>query len=141
MSSTRWVVVTPPQAKASQAAKNTEKPAHPMSTIKRRRLLAMGWFSRLPESTHIPSPACANSLPRLRGRVGWGLRVGAYRPASPTVTAISFTSPARTTLTVWVAPTLILRSPAYRSSRLLVTVPFRATIVSPCIRPALSAGL
>src|SRR5256885_14458023 len=45
------------------------------------------------------------------------------------------------TLRVWVAPTLILRSPAYRSSRLLVTVPFRATIVSPCIRPALSAGL
>src|SRR5439155_20127106 len=58
MSSTRWVVVTPPQAKASQAAKNTEKPAHPMSTIKRRRLLAMGWFSRLPDSTQIRSPAC-----------------------------------------------------------------------------------
>src|SRR5207253_10616588 len=40
-----------------------------------------------------------------------------------------------TTLTVWVAPTLILRSPEYRSSRLLVAVPSSATRVSPCISP------
>src|SRR5438552_5451614 len=58
VSSSHWVVAAPPQLNASQAPKNTEKTAHPMSTIKRRRLLAMGWFSRLPDSTQIPSPAC-----------------------------------------------------------------------------------
>src|SRR2546422_5464786 len=83
MSSNHWVVVSPPQENVSQAAKSTEKPAHPMSAIKRRRLLAMGWFGRLPDSTQIASLACGGghpySLPRLRqfppplageGRVG-----------------------------------------------------------------------
>src|ERR1700732_3925883 len=41
MSSNRRVAELPPQWKSSQAAKNTEKPAHPMSTMKRRRLLAI----------------------------------------------------------------------------------------------------
>src|SRR5438094_3264975 len=76
VSSSHWVVAAPPQLNASQAPKNTEKTAQPMSTIKRRRLLAMGWFSRLPDSTQIPAPACGagypRSLPRLRGRAGWG---------------------------------------------------------------------
>src|SRR2546422_5859223 len=71
MSSNHWVVVTPPQENASQAAKNTEKPAHPMSTIKRRRLLAMGWFGRLQDSTPIRPPTCPFPS-RLGGGPGWG---------------------------------------------------------------------
>src|ERR1700732_2938755 len=41
MSSKRRVAELPPQWKNSHAAKNTEKPAHPMSTMKRRRLSAI----------------------------------------------------------------------------------------------------
>src|SRR3989454_8188846 len=72
MSSNHWVVVTPPQENANQAAKNTEKPAHPMSTIKRRRLLAMGWFGRLLGSTQIRSPTCPFPSPSCGGGPGWG---------------------------------------------------------------------
>jgi hypothetical protein len=37
----RWVVALPPQWKNSQAAKNRQKTAHPVSTMKKRRLLAI----------------------------------------------------------------------------------------------------
>src|SRR2546427_3925961 len=67
MSSNHWVVVSPPQENASQAAKSTEKPAHPMSTINRRRLLAMGWFGRLPDSTQIRPPTCSQFPPPFAG--------------------------------------------------------------------------
>src|SRR2546430_2985526 len=116
-----------------------------MSTVKKRRLRAI-----LLSLTGTPAPKRHKSglrrylsllgpytLPLLAGEG----RVVGYLPASPTVTGNSLTSPARTTLTVWVAPTLILRSPEYRSSRLLVAVPSSATRVTPCISPALSAGL
>src|SRR5438445_3929708 len=98
--------------------------------------LRHGRFPRFP-SPH-GSPPAAHSLPRSRGRVREGV---AYFPASPTVTWSSLSSPARMTRMVWVAPTFALRRPVYRSSRLLVVVPLSATSVSPCIRPALSAGL
>src|SRR5437763_14248936 len=110
--SKRCVTQPPPHWNCSQAAKNREKPAQPISTVKKRRLRAI-----LLSLTGTPAPKRHKSglrrylsllgpytLPRLRGGQG-----GGYRPASPTVTGNSLTSPARTTLTVWVAPTLILR--------------------------------
>src|SRR5438105_5035878 len=120
--SKRCVTSPPPHWNCSQAAKNREKPAQPMSTVKKRRLRAI-----LLSLTGTPAPKRHKSglrrylsllgpytLPPLAGEG----RVVGYLPASPTVTGNSLTSPARTTLTVWVAPTLILRSPEYRSSRL-----------------------
>src|SRR2546426_9873921 len=39
--SKRCVAAPPPHWNCSQAAKNREKPAHPMSTVKKRRLRAL----------------------------------------------------------------------------------------------------
>src|SRR5207248_9265689 len=82
--SRRCVTAPPPHWNCSQAAKNREKPAQPMSTVKKRRLRAI-----LLSLTGTPAPKRHKSglrrylsllgpytLPRLRGRAGWGLPPG-----------------------------------------------------------------
>src|SRR2546423_12666914 len=71
--SKRCVTSPPPHWNCSQAAKNREKPAQPMSTVKKRRLRAIllsltgtpaptgisqGYADIFPSSAPIPSPAC-----------------------------------------------------------------------------------
>src|SRR5438477_12164516 len=95
MSSNLTVVSGPSQLNRSQAAKDRLNPAHPASTIKRRRLFAIGAV-RVGYIGNLPSPAILkvlvrsliglrqrrHSLPRHCG----GGQGGAYCPASPTVT-------------------------------------------------------
>src|SRR5438477_10150594 len=87
MSSNLTVVSGPSQLNRSQAAKNRLNPAHPASTIKRRRLFAIGAV-RVGYIGNLPSPAILKVLvrsliglrqrrhsppPPLRGRAGWDL--------------------------------------------------------------------
>src|SRR5438132_6713552 len=78
------VTAPPPHWNCSQAAKNREKPAQPMSTVKKRRLRAI-----LLSLTGSPAPKRHKSglrrylsllgryaLPRSRGRAAWGLPPG-----------------------------------------------------------------
>src|SRR5256885_7400630 len=78
------VTAPPPHWNCSQAAKNREKPAQPMSTVKRRRLRAI-----LLSLTGSPAPKRHKSglrrylsllgryaLPRSRERAAWGLPPG-----------------------------------------------------------------
>src|SRR5690348_9044856 len=68
ISSNRWVVLTPPQVNSSQAAKNRENTAHPMSTINSRRLLVINRsLKNQPAAPAIPKPR-PGSLIELRHR-------------------------------------------------------------------------
>src|SRR5207253_2812294 len=54
-SSNRWVLSMPPQENVSQAAKSRETAAHPVSTIKRRRLIAINrGLKNQPAASSIP---------------------------------------------------------------------------------------
>src|SRR5256885_5216463 len=81
-------------------------------------------------------PIHAGSLPS-RGQVGTR-EVQRWR--SPTVTATSLRSPARTTPSRCAEPTSRAPSLPKSSSRCRIGSPSRVTIVSPCKRPAVWAG-
>src|SRR5438552_17984148 len=100
MSSNLTVVSGPSQLNRSQAAKNRLNPAHPASTIKRRRLFAIGavrvgYIGNLPSSAILkvlvrsliglrqrrhspPARRAASSLPRSRGGEGGALLLPSF---------------------------------------------------------------